>query len=49
MVQLALLVDFNIQVLQWYGETVPMKEPEGLLGQTDLTSRKMRKVVMQTS
>ena len=32
MVQLGLTVDFKCQVLQWDGDTVPMKEPSGLLG-----------------
>ena len=49
MVQLFLSSDFKRQVLQWYGVTVPMKEPRGLLGQKYLTSREMCKVVMQTA
>ena len=48
-VQLGLLDYFKPQILQWDGVTVPMKEPSGLLNQTNLTSRKMRKVVMQTA
>ena len=32
MVQLGILVEFKHQVLQWYGDTVPMKEPSGMLG-----------------
>ena len=49
MVKMGLSSNFKRQVIQWDGDKVPMKEPRGLLGQTDLTSRKMRKVVMQTS
>ena len=46
MVQLGLLAEFKRQVLQWDGVTVPMKEPSGLLGQTDKNIREMREVVM---
>ena len=49
MVQLFLSAIFKHQVLQWDGVTVPMKEPSGLLGKSDLTSRKMCKVVMHTT
>ena len=49
MVQLSRLTDFNRQVIQYDGVTVPMKESIGLLGKTDLTSREMCEVVMQTS
>ena len=49
MVQLVLSAGLNHQVLQWYGVTVTMKEPSGLLGQSDITSRNMRKLVMQTA
>ena len=48
MVQLGLTADFKRQVLQWDGATVNMKEPRGLLGQYNLTKRKMREVVMKT-
>ena len=48
MLQLVLPDDFKHQVLQWYGVTVPMKEPSGLLGEIDTTSRDMREVVMKT-
>ena len=48
-VQLCRLVYFKRQVLQWDGVTVPMEEPRCLLGQTCLTIREMREVVMQTS
>ena len=49
MVLLRLTADFKCQVLQWDGDTVPMKEPSGLLGQSDLNKSKMRKVVMQNA
>ena len=49
MVQLGFLVNFKRQVLQWDDATVPTKEPIGLLGKTDLTSRDMYEVVMQTT
>ena len=49
MVQLGLLLDFKCQVLQWDVVMEPMKEPIGLLGQIDLTSREMRKVLMHTT
>ena len=49
MVQLGLTADFNHQVLQWYGDTVHIKEPSGFLGQSNLTKREMREVVMQTT
>ena len=46
MVQIGLLADFKRQLLQWDDITVPMKHSSGLLGQTYLTSREMRKVLM---
>ena len=49
MVQLGILSDFKCQLLQWDGTTVPMKEPSGMIGKSDLNKRKMRKVVMQTA
>ena len=49
MVQLCLTAKFNCQVLQWDGAVVHMKESRNLLEQSDLTKRKMRKVVMQTA
>ena len=49
MVQLGLMSDLKSQVLQWYGVTVPMKEPRGLIGKSDLNKRQMRKVVMHTA
>ena len=49
MVQLGLTVDFNCRVLQWGGDTIHMKEPISLLGQSNLTKHKIREVVMQTA
>ena len=49
MLHLGLTVDFKRQVLQWDGTTVNMKESRNLLGQSDLTKREMREVVMQTA
>ena len=46
MVNLGLVADFKIQFFQWDGATVHMKEPRGLLGQSDLNKCEMRKVVM---
>ena len=48
LVQLALLDEFKHQVLHWDGVTVTLKEPRSMLGKSDLTSRDMREVVMQT-
>ena len=44
--QLGLLDDFELQYLQWYYDTVPIKEPSGMLGKTYLTSREMREVLI---
>ena len=49
MVQLGLTSDFKRQLLQWDGDTVQMKDPRNLLGQSNITKRKMRKVVIQTA
>ena len=49
MVQLVLSVNFKRKFIQWDGVTVPMKEPSGLIGKSDLTIRDMREVVMHTS
>ena len=49
MVQLVLSADFKHQVLQWNVVTVPIKQPSRILGQTYVTSREMRKVVIQTA
>ena len=48
MVQLGLTSKFKRQVLQWDGATVHMKEPRSLIGESDITKRNMREVVMQT-
>ena len=47
--QICLTDDFKRQVIQWDGPTVHMKEPRKLIGQSGLTKRKMREVVMQTA
>ena len=49
MVQLGLTADFKRQVLQWDGITIHMKDSSNLLGQSNLTNREMREVVMQTA
>ena len=49
MVQLGLTADFKRQVLQWDSTTVHMEESRNLLGQSYLTNRKMREVVMQNA
>ena len=49
MVQLSLSDEFKRQIIQWYGATVTMKEPSGLIGKKYLTSLKMHKVVIQTA
>ena len=46
MVQLGLAAEFKRQFLQLDGTTVHMKEPRNFLGQSNLTMREMRKVVM---
>ena len=46
MVKLGLTSNLKRQLPQWDGITVSMKEPRGLLGKSDLTSREMRVVVM---
>ena len=48
-VQIGLTSDFKRQVLQWDGATVHMNETRNLLGQSDLTKRKIRKVAIQTT
>ena len=48
MVKLGQLTEFKHQLLQWDGVTVPMKEPCGLIGKTDLTISEMREVAMKT-
>ena len=49
MVQIDLLADFKCQVLQWYGDTVPMKESSGLLGQKNLIGCEISEVAMNTA
>ena len=49
MVQLGLMDDFKRQILQLNGITLHMKDPRIFLGKSNLTKRKMRKVVMQTA
>ena len=49
MVQLGLTDYLKCRVLQGVGVTVPMKEPRGLLGQSDLTSREICGVVIHTT
>ena len=49
MVQLCPSANFRRQFLQWDGATLPMKEPSGLIGKSDSSKRKMRKVVMHTA
>ena len=49
MVQLGLTDNFKRQVLQWDAATVHMKESRNVLGQSNLTKREMREVVMQTA
>ena len=48
MVQLVLTADFTHQVLKWDSATVHMKESSNFLGQSNLTKREVREVVMQT-
>ena len=48
MVHLGLTADFKRQVLQWDDATAHMKQPSVLLGQSNLTKRNMREVVMHT-
>ena len=49
MVQLVLTANFKNQVLQWYDATVNMKDPSNFIVRSNVTKRKMRKVVMQTA
>ena len=43
------LKKFKRPIIHWDGVAVPTKEPRGLIGQTYLTIRKMREVVMKTA
>ena len=49
MVQLGLTADFKRQVLEWDYATIHMKESINLIGQSNLTKREMREVVMQNA
>ena len=49
MVQLGMTAKFKLQVLQWDGATVHMKESSGLLGQSDINKPEMHEVVMQNA
>ena len=49
MVHLGFTAYFKRQFFQWDVATVHIKDPITLLGQSDLTKREMREVVMQTS
>ena len=49
MLQLCFSADFKHQVLQWGDDTVTMKEPIGMLGQTYLTIHEMHEVAIQTA
>ena len=49
MVQLGLTGEFKRQVLQWGGTTVYMNDSRNFLGQSNLTKREMRKVLIQTA
>ena len=49
MVQIGLMAEFKCQVIQWDGSTVHTKDTKNLIGKSDLTKRKMREVVIQTS
>ena len=49
MVHIGLLANFKRQVIQWDGAIFLMKQPSGMLGQTDLTSCEMREMIIQTT
>ena len=49
MVQLGLKAEFGRLLLEWENTSIPMKEPGNLLGQLDLTKRKMQEVVINTA
>ena len=42
------MINFKRQFLQWNGAAIPMNDPSSLLRKTDLTSRKMCKMIIQT-
>ena len=41
--------DFGCQMMQWEKTVVPMKEPDNMLDQPELTKREMKEVVIQTT
>ena len=47
--QIGTMVDFKCQVFQWYDAAVPMNDPIMLLGQIDLKSCEICKLVMYTT
>ena len=49
MLQLVLTAEFKRQFLQWDVSMVPIKEPSCLWGKTDLSKRKICKVVILTA
>ena len=49
MVKLGLSANFKRQLFHLDGATSQMKQPRDMMGQTDLTSREIHEVVMQTS
>ena len=49
MVKLFLTADLKHQFLQWDDATETMKEPIGLLSNSDLSKHKICEVVMQTA
>ena len=49
MAQIILSVDFKHQFLQWYGDTVRMKETSGMLGEIYITCCYMFEVVIYTA
>ena len=48
MLQLALVENFKRNVLEWYGTMVHFKQTGCGQGNTNITKRKIRQVVMQT-
>ena len=49
MVKLGLSTYFKHRFLKWYGVTLPMKEPRGLLGKSDLTHCEIREGIINTA
>ena len=48
MVQLGLVDDFKRQFHQWCHTALPIKDPNSVLGQQNLTGCEMHEVVIQT-